>query len=54
MDSKADFTKYYEFICGEDRYRSLKKISKDYKTKLEKNKENAENRYKFYKDLENK
>ena len=54
MDSKADFTKYYEFICGEDRYRSLKKITKDYKTKLENNKENAEKRYKSYKDLENK
>lgn len=54
MDSKADFTKYYEFILGEDRYCSLKKISKDYKDKLENNKINAEKRYKSYKDLENK
>ncbi len=54
MDSKADFSKYYEFISGEDRYRSLKKVSKDYKDKLEKNKLNAEKRYEFYKNLENK
>ena len=52
VDSKADFTKYYEFILGEDRYRSLKKISKDYKEKLESNKKNAEDRYNYYKVLE--
>lgn len=52
VDSKADFTKYYEFILGEDRYRSLKKISKDYKEKLESNKKNAEDRYNYYKTLE--
>ncbi len=52
MDSKADFSKYYEFISGEDRYRSLKKISKDYKEKLEKNKQHAEERYSYYKNLE--
>ncbi len=54
MDSKADFSKYYEFISGEDRYRSLKKLSKDYKDKLEQNKINAEKRYEYYKDLETK
>lgn len=35
VDSKADFDKYYEFISGEDRYRSLKKINKNYKDLLE-------------------
>ncbi len=54
MDAKADFSKYYEFIGGEDRYRSLKKISKDYKDKLEQNKINAEERYEFYESLEKK
>ena len=53
VDSKADFDKYYEFISGEDRYRSLKKINKNYKDLLEKNKKNAEERYKYYKSLEN-
>ncbi len=52
MDSKADFTKYYEFISREDRYRSLKKLSKDYKEKLEQNKINAEKRYYDYKNIE--
>ena len=53
VDSKADFDKYYEFISGEDRYRSLKKINKNYKDLLERNKKNAEERYKYYKSLEN-
>lgn len=52
VDSKADFTKYYEFILGEDRYRQLKSLSKDYKEKLEQNKKNAEKRYQDYKNLE--
>ena len=52
VDSKADFTKYYEFISGEDRYRSLKKLNKNYKELLEKNKKNSEERYKYYKSLE--
>ena len=29
MDSKSDFSRYEEFILGEDRYRSLEKISKN-------------------------
>jgi len=41
MDSKADCSKYADFIGGEDRYRSLKKLNKDYKKILEQNKENA-------------
>ncbi len=52
VDSKADFTKYFEFISGEDRYRSLKKLNKNYKEALEENKKNAEDRYKYYKSLE--
>lgn len=52
VDSKADFDKYYEFIAGEDRYRSLKKINKNHKELLEKNKENAQKRYQYYKSLE--
>ncbi len=51
LDSKADFSKYYEFIGGEDRYRSLKKISKDYKELLEENKNNAEERFNYYEKL---
>src|SRR5574344_2451043 len=41
VDSKADFSKYYEFICGENRYRSLKGINKNYKDLLEENRKNA-------------
>ena len=52
MDSKADFSKYNEFIVGEDRYRSLTMISKNAKELLNKNKDNAENRYNYYKSLE--
>ena len=54
VDSKADFSKYYEFICGENRYRSLKGINKNYKDLLEENRKNAEDRYKYYKSLEDK
>lgn len=49
MDSKADFTKYYEFISGEDRYRTLKQINPDmYNELLEENKKNAEERYNYF------
>ena len=51
LDSKADFDKYDDFINGEDRYRSLKNISKDYKELLEENKETAKSRYKYYETL---
>ena len=54
LDSKADFSKYEEFISGEDRYNSLKKISKDYKNLLSENKENAKARYNYYQSLEHK
>ena len=52
LDSKADFTKYYEFIAGEDRYRTLKKINPDdYKELLEMNMENAKDRYEYLENL---
>ncbi len=54
MDSKADFSKYEDFIVGEDRYNSLKKLSKKADELLDKNKENATNRYEYYVSLENK
>ena len=55
MDSKADFDKYYEFIAGEDRYKTLKKINPDaYKELLEENLENAKDRFESLKSIENK
>lgn len=52
MDSKADFSKYEEFITGEDRYRSLTNLARNHKELLGKNRENAESRYNYYKSLE--
>jgi len=53
LDSKADFDKYYEFISGEDRYRTLKQINPDlYKELLESNKDNAIERFNYFKELE--
>ena len=54
LDSKADFSKYSDFIGGEDRYRTLKNINPDYKKILEENKKNAEERYAYYESLANK
>ena len=55
MDSKADFSKYYEFISGEDRYRMLKQINPEkYNELLEENKNNALKRFDYFKDLEEK
>ena len=54
LDSQADFSKYEDFIKGEDRYRSLEKLSKNSKEMLEANKANAEERYNYYKGLANK
>ena len=54
IDSKADFSKYADFIGGEDRYRSLKNLNKDYKKILEENKQSAIDRYEYYKALEEK
>ena len=54
MDSKGDFSQYEEFILGEDRYRSLEKISKNHKQLLAKNKKEAEESYQYYESLANK
>ncbi len=51
IDSKADFSKYDEFILGEDRYKSLTKITKNSTSLLEQNKNNAIDRYEYYKSL---
>ena len=53
MDSKADFSKYFEFIEGEDRYRTLKQINPEkYNELLEENKTNAERRFEYFTKLE--
>lgn len=55
LDAKPDFSRYFEFIAGEDRYRMLKKINPErYRSLLEQNKINAEERYKYYESLEEK
>lgn len=54
LDSKADFTKFDEFILGEDRYRTLKKINKNSDVLLNENKDQAERTYNYYKDLSEK
>lgn len=52
LDSKADFDKYYEFLLGEERYRSLKKLNPDnYKELLEKNKHEAQERFEYLENL---
>ena len=51
MDSQADFSKYQEFINGEDRYRSLNKLNKEAKELLEENQKQAEDRYNYYQKL---
>ena len=51
LDSKADFSKYDEFILGEDRYKSLTKITKNSTSLLEQNKKNAIDRYEYFKNL---
>ena len=55
LDSKADFSKYQEFLEGETRYSSLGTVNKDEKLNLyEQNQKNAENRYSYYESLTNK
>ncbi len=55
LDSEADFSKYYEFIAGEDRYRTLKKLNPDeYQELLEENLNNAKDRYNYYLELDKK
>ena len=38
LDSGVDFSKYKEFILGEDRYKSLSKLNKNYKEMLDETK----------------
>ncbi len=52
LDSKADFSKYEEFMLGEDRYKSLKKLNKNGDTLLDKNREQAEETYHYYESLQ--
>ncbi|MBQ6323860.1 MAG: pyruvate:ferredoxin (flavodoxin) oxidoreductase [Bacilli bacterium] len=52
VDSKADFSKFDEFLLGEDRYNSLKKLNKNANQLLDKNKKEAEETYEYYKSLE--
>ena len=54
LDSKADFTKFDEFILGEDRYITLKKINKNSDVLLNENKDQAERTYNYYKELSEK
>ena len=52
LDAKPDFSRYFEFIAGEDRYRMLKKINPDkYHELLEQNRLNAIERYNYYVSL---
>ena len=51
LDSKADFTKYEEFMLGEDRYKSLSKVNKEGDKLLAQNKEQAEETYHYYETL---
>ncbi|MDD6879638.1 MAG: pyruvate:ferredoxin (flavodoxin) oxidoreductase [bacterium] len=52
LDSDADFTKYFEFLLGEDRYKLLKKVNpNEYKSLLEQNKKESINRFKYLKSL---
>ena len=51
LDSKADFSKYEEFILGEDRYKSLNKLNKEGDKLLEQNRQQAEETYHFYESL---
>lgn len=53
LDAKPDFARYYEFIAGENRYRMLKKINPDkYHELLERNRNNAIERYNYYLTLQ--
>ncbi len=54
VDSNADFSKYEEFMLGEDRYRSLNKLNKAGDQLLSQNKEQAEQTYEYYQNLQNK
>ena len=53
MDSKSDFSKYYEFLSGEDRYRTLKQINpEEYNRLFEEQKNNAIERNTYFESLQ--
>ena len=54
VDSKADFSLYEEFMMGEDRYRSVKKLNKEADNLLDQNKTQAEETYQYYESLQTK
>jgi pyruvate-ferredoxin/flavodoxin oxidoreductase len=51
LDSKADFSKYKDFLVGENRYLSLTKITKDSEKLFNENKETAIKDYSHYEAL---
>jgi len=52
LDSKADFSRYQEFLKGEDRYRMLSFVNPERcQDLLQKNEENAKMRYEYYENL---
>ena len=52
LDSKADFSKYYEFLLGEDRYRKIRTTNfEESEELLKENKEDAKRRYDYYENL---
>jgi len=55
LDSKADFSKYQDFLTGENRYRMLKAVNEERYEKLaQENEKNAKERYEYYQNLANK
>ena len=55
LDSKADFSKYEDFLENETRYSSLSKVNKEKKIEFyEQNKKNAIERYNYYESLTKK
>ena len=55
LDSKSEFNEYIEFLMGESRYRNLKKVNPAKADEMyETNKNNAIDRYNYYKKLSEK
>ena len=53
LDSKADFSKYYEFLLGEDRYRKIRTTNEEEsETLLRQNREDAKKRYEYLENLD--
>ncbi len=50
-DSKADFSKYKDFLLGENRYLTLTKINKNSAEMFKVNEENSKARYEYYESL---